>query len=196
MPSATAAPAGLDLSDDFRPMLAGGMVAMLFLLLILMVALISAPATAIDSIAILPFENLSGDPELEYVGDGIAEGITHRLSRSNVSQVSASSSVRRYKGKGIGAETVAREIDVHTVLMGTLDSFGENIRISVELVDGQSNRVLWGDTFTLVRSGASEMEKRLSQEITDALVRFSHLQPTADLTVSTAIGSVGLSNLP
>ena len=138
MPSATAAPAGLDLSDDFRPMLAGGMVAMLFLLLILMVALISAPVKAIE------------------------------------------------------AETVAREIDVHTVLMGTLDSFGENIRISVELVDGQSNRVLWGDTFTLVRSGASEMEKRLSQEITDALVRFYHLQPTADLTVSTALSSVGL----
>ena len=138
MPSATAAPAGLDLSNDFRPMLAGGMVAMLFLLLILMVALISAPAKAIE------------------------------------------------------AETLAREIDVHTVLMGTLDSFGENIRISVELVDGQSNRVLWGDTFTLVRSGASEMEKRLSQEITDALVRFSHLQPTADLTVSTALSSVGL----
>ncbi len=142
MPSAAAAPAGLDSADDFRPILAGGMAAMLFLLLILMVALISAPAKAIE------------------------------------------------------AETLAREIDVHTVLMGTLDSFGENIRISVELVDGQSNRVLWGDTFTLVRSGASEMEKRLSQEITDALVRFSHLQPTADLTVSTAIGSVGLSNLP
>ncbi len=109
-----------------------------------------------------------------------------------MSKVSASSSVRRYKGKEIEAETVAREVDVQTVLMGTLDSFGENIRISVELVDGQSNRVLWGGTFTLVRSDASEMETNLSQEIADALVRLSHPQPASDLAVSTALSSVGL----
>ena len=192
IPSKAVAPAVLDSVDYFRPILAGGMAAMLFLLLILMVALVSAPAQAIDSIAVLPFENRSGDPELEFVGDGIAEGITHRLSQSNVSKVSASSSVRRYKGKGIEAETIAREIDVDTVLMGTLDAFGENIRISVEWVDGQSNRVLWGGTFMLVRSDASEMETNLSQEITDALVRFSHLQPAASLAASPALSSVGL----
>lgn len=192
IPSAAAAPMSRDSVDSFRPMLAGGMAFMTLLLLAMMLALVSAPAEAIDSIAVLPFENRSGDPELEYMGDGIAEGITHRLSQSDVSKVSASSSVRRYKGKQIEAETVAREVDVRTVLMGTLDSFGENIRISVELVDGQSNRVLWGGTFTLVRSDASEMETNLSQEIADALVRFSHPQPASDLAVSTALSSVGL----
>ena len=192
IPSAAAAPLSRDSVDSFRPMLVGGITSMTLLLLAMMLALVSAPAEAIDSIAVLPFENRSGDPELEYVGDGIAEGITHRLSQSDVSKVSASSSVRRYKGREIEAETVAREVDVRTVLMGTLDSFGENIRISVELVDGQSNRVLWGGTFTLVRSDASEMETNLSQEIADALVRFSHPQPASDLAVRTALSSVGL----
>jgi hypothetical protein len=61
------------------------------------------------------------------------------------------------------------------------------------LVDAESNSVLWGDTFTRVRSGASEMEELLSQEITDALVRFSHPQPAAaDRAASAALSSVVL----
>ncbi len=166
---------------------------MIVLLLALFMPVAGASAQAIDSIAILPFENRSGDPELEYVSDGIADGITHRLSQSNLSKVTSSSSVRRYKGKEIEVEAIAQEIDVRAVLMGTLDSFGEHIRVSVELVDGESNSVLWGDTFTRIRSGPSEMEELLSQEITDALVRFSHPQPAAaDLAASAALRSVGL----
>ena len=194
IPSAAAAAAGPDQRDYFWPMVAGGMAVIIFLLLALILPLASAPAEAIDSIAIFPFENRSDDPELEYVSDGIAEGITHRLSQSNLRKVTSSSSVRRYKGKEIEVEMVAQEIDVRTVLMGTLDSFGEHIRVSVELVDGESNRVLWGDTFTRVRSGASEMEAHLSQEITDALVRFSHPQPAAaDLAASAAPSRVSLA---
>jgi len=65
----------------------------------------------------------------------------------------------------------------------------------VELIDAESNSVLWGDTFTRDRSAASEMEDLLSQEITDALVRFSHPQPAAaDLAASTALSSVELSS--
>jgi serine/threonine protein kinase len=192
IPSVSAPQASVDSVSYFRPMLAGGIASMILLLLAMILALVNAPAAAIDSIAVLPFENLSGDPELEYMGDGISQGITHRLSQSDVGKVSASSSVRRYKGKEIEAEAVAREIDVRTVLMGSLDSFGENIRISVELVDGQSNTVLWGRTFTGVRSGLSEMEANLSQEIADALARVSHPRPAADLAASTALSSLGL----
>ncbi len=166
---------------------------MIVLLLALIMPLAGASAQVIDSIAILPFENRSGDPELEFVSDGIAEGITHRLSQWNLSKVASSSSVRRYKDKEIEVEAIARNVDVRTVLIGTLDSFGEQIRVSVEWVDAETNSVLWGDTFTWVRSGASEMEELLSQEITDALVRISHPQPAAaDVAASTALSSVGL----
>ncbi len=193
IPSAADAAAGPDQRNSFWPMVAGGMAVMFFLLLALILPLAGVSVQAIDSIAILPFENRSGDPELEYVSDGIAEGITHRLSHSNLGKVTSSSSVRRYKDKEIEVEVIAQEIDVRAVLMGTLDSFGEHIRVSVELVDGESNSVLWGDTFTRARSGASEMEELLSQEITDALVRFARPQPAAaDLATSTALSSVGL----
>ena len=186
-------------SPDHRAYLwslvAGGMSVMIVLLLALTMPLAGASAQVIDSIAILPFENRSGDPELEYVSDGIAEGITHRLSQLKQGQVASSSSVRRYKDTEIEVEAIAREIDVRTVLIGTVDSFGEHIRVSVEWVDAETNSVLWGATFTRDRSGASEMEEILSQEITDALVRISHPQPAvADLAASTALSSVGLSS--
>ena len=192
-PSAVAEAAGPDHRGYLWSLVAGGMSVMIVLLLALIMPLAGASAQAIDSIAILPFENRSGDPELEYVSDGIAEGITHRLSQLKQGKVSSSSSVRRYKDTEIEVGAIARKIDVRTVLMGTVDSFGEHIRVSVEWVDAETNSVLWGATFTRDRSGASEMEEILSQEITDALVRISHPQPAAaDLAAATALSSVGL----
>ena len=192
--STAAAATAPDQADYFWTMLAGGIAVVILLLVALLLPLAGASAETIDSIAILPFENRSGDAELEYVSDGIAEGITHRLSQSNLHKVTSSSSVRRYKGREIEAETVAGKMGVRAVLIGTLDSFGENIRISVELVDGESNSILWDDTFMRLRSDVSEMEEHLSQEIADALVRLSHPQPAAatDLAASTALSSVGL----
>ncbi len=193
IPSPAAQAAGPDQRDYLWSMVGGGMAVMIILLLALILPVAGASAQAIDSIAILPVENRSVDPELEYVSDGIAEGITHQLSQWNLSQVTSSSSVRGYKDKEIEVEAIAREIDVSTVLIGTLESLDEHIRVSVEWVDAKTNSVIWGDTFTRVRSGESELEELLSQEITDALVRFSHPQPAAaDLAAATALSSVGL----
>ncbi len=153
------------------PAVAGGVV----VLVLLAVALFwpSAPASpegVIDSIAVLPFENRSGDPELEYVSDGIAEGITQRLSQlPSLDKVISSSSVRRYKGKEVDAQTVAREVDVRAVVLGNMVLSGENIRVSVELVDGVDSNILWGDTYTRPRSQLYEIEEYLSKEIADAL---------------------------
>ncbi len=88
IPGAAAAAAGPDQRDELWPMVAGGMAVIIVLLLALIFPLAGASTQAIDSIAISPFENRSGDPELESMSDGIAEGINHRLSQSNVSQVS------------------------------------------------------------------------------------------------------------
>jgi len=151
------------------PVLGGGVVVLLLLALLLPLT-VTAPAEAIDSIAILPFENRSGDPELEYVSDGIAEGIISRLSQlSMLDKVISSSSVRRYKGQEVDAGTVAQEVDVRAVVMGNMTSQGENIRIYVELVDAENNSTLWGETYTRPRSQLYEMEEYLSKEIADAL---------------------------
>ncbi len=155
----------------FWPAVAGGAVVAVVLLLALFLPLtVTAPTEAIDSIAILPFENRSGDPELDYVSDGIAEGITQRLSQlPSLDKVISSSSVRRYKGKEVDAQTVTREVDVRAVVLGNMVLSGENIRISVELVDGVDSNILWGDTYTRPRSQLYEIEEYLSKEIADAL---------------------------
>ena len=153
------------------PVVAGGLAVAVVLLLALFLPLtVTAPTEAIDSIAILPFENRSGDPELDYVSDGIAEGITQRLSQlPSLDKVISSSSVRRYKGKEVDAQTITREVDVRAVVLGNMVLSGENIRISVELVDGVDSNILWGDTYTRPRSALYEIEEALSKEIADAL---------------------------
>jgi len=151
------------------PVLGGGVVVLLLLALLLPLT-VTAPTEAIDSIAILPFENRSGDPELEYISDGIAEGIINRLSQlPSLKKVIASSSVRGYKGRTVDAATVTQEVDVRAVVMGSMVQLGENIRINVELIDGESNSTLWGETYTRPRSAVYELEETLSQEIADAL---------------------------
>jgi len=128
------------------------------------------PAEVIDSVAVLPFENRSGDPDLEYVSDGIAEGIINRLAQvSNLSKVMSSSTVRRYKGREVDAQTVGQEMNVRGVVMGSMVQLGENIRINVELVDAENNATLWGDSYTRPLSELYEIEEYLSREIADAL---------------------------
>ena len=138
------------------PAVAGGAVVLLLLALLLPLT-VTAPAEAIDSIAILPFENRSGDPELEYVSDGIAEGIISRVSQlSGLDKVIASSSLRQYKGRQVDAGTVAEEVDVRAVVMGNVTSQGENLRVYVELIDAEKNSTLWGETYTRPRSAVLE----------------------------------------
>ena len=128
------------------------------------------PAEAIDSIAVLPFDNRSGDPELDYISDGIADGIINRLSQlSNLDRVIASSSVRGYKGKTVDAKTVTQEVAVRAVVMGSMVQLGDNIRVNVQLIDGENNSAVWGDSYTRPRSALYELEETLSKEIADAL---------------------------
>ena len=156
--------------SSFWPAVVGGVAVLVLLALALFWPFTSAPAEAIDSVAILPLENRSGDPELEYVSDGITQGVISRLSQlSGLNKVISSSSVSQYKGKEVNAGTVAQELDVRAVVMGNMASQGENLRIYVELVDATNNSTLWGDSYTRPRSAVYEMEEFLSKEIADAL---------------------------
>ncbi len=152
------------------PVIVGGPGIIVVLLALFWPFTVTAPAEAIDSIAILPFENRSGDPELEYVSDGITQGVISRLSQlSALNKVISSSSVSQYKGKQVDARTVAQEVDVRAVVMGNMASQGGNLRIYVELVDAENNSTLWSETYTRPRSAVYELEETLSKEIADAL---------------------------
>ena len=151
------------------PVVGGGVVVLLLLALLLPLT-VTVPTEVIDSIAVLPFENRSGDPELEYLSDGIAEGIINRLSQlSGLNKVISSASLRGYKGKEVNPQTVTQEVDVRAVVIGSLTQLGENIRINVELIDGENNSTVWGETYTRPRSAVYELEETLSKEIADAL---------------------------
>jgi len=153
------------------PVVAGGLAVAVLLLLVLLVPFTATPPEeAIDSIAILPFENRSGDPDLDFVSEGMTQGIISRLSQlSSLNKVISNSSVRQYRGKDVDAETVAQEVDVRAVVMGNMALQGETVRVYVELIDAQNNSTLWAENYTRPRSALNEMEETLSKKIADAL---------------------------
>jgi len=153
------------------PVVAGGVVVLVALALALLWSpTATAPEEAITSIAVLPFENQSGDPDLDYVSDGMTQGIISRLSQlSSLNKVISNSSVRQYKGREVDAGTVAQEVDVRAVVMGNMASQGDTLRVYVELIDARNNSTLWAETYTRPRSQLNEVEEYLSKQIADAL---------------------------
>jgi len=101
----------------------------------------------INSIAVLPFQNKSGDPNAEYLSDGLAESLIYRLSQLPALKVSPTSSVVRFKGKDEDVSTIAGVLGVDSVLTGRLTQIGNDLTISVELVDVRNNKLLWGEQY-------------------------------------------------
>src|SRR6516225_3362032 len=99
------------------------------------------------SIAVLPFANISGDPEQEYFADGMVEEIITALCRIRWLFVIARNSSFTYKGQAIDVERVGRELGVRYVLEGSVRRVGAKVRITVQLIDAASRAHLWADHF-------------------------------------------------
>jgi len=99
------------------------------------------------SIAVLPFENLSGDPDQEYIADGISENIITSLSKISEMFVIARNSTFTYKGKPVKIQQVSEELGVQYVLEGSLMRSGERIRITAQLIDATSGHHLWAEQY-------------------------------------------------
>jgi len=154
----------------FWPVVAGGLaVAILLLLALLFPLTVTAPTEAIDSIAVLPFENLSGDPEMEYLSDGAAQSIIYSLSQLPQVKVISFTSVLHYKGQGIDFQQVAEELGVRALLIGRLNQQGDNLLINVELVDTQDNSVLWGEQYTQKATELLAVQDKIAMEISENL---------------------------
>jgi serine/threonine protein kinase/tetratricopeptide (TPR) repeat protein len=124
---------------------------------------------AIDSLAVLPFVNASGDPNAEYLSDGISDSIINRLSRLPNIKVMSLNAVMRYKGRPIDPQQIARELNVRAVLMGRLVQRGDNLVISAELVDVTDNRRLWGGQYDRKPSDLLIVQNEIAREITEKL---------------------------
>ncbi len=129
-----------------------------------------SPTTAqINSIAVLPFENRSGNVDSEYLSDGLAESLIYRLSQLPDLKVSPTSSVFRYKGKETDPQTVAKELGVDSVMTGRITQRGDNLTISVNLVDTRNGKSLWGEQYERKMSELLTTQREIATEITNKL---------------------------
>jgi adenylate cyclase len=118
------------------------------------------------SIAVLPFQNMSGDPEQEYFADGMVEDIITALSRFKSLFVIARNSSFVYKGKAVDIKKVARELGVRYVLEGSVRKAGGRVRITGQLIEADTDRHLWADKF----DGALEDVFGLQDQVTSSVV--------------------------
>jgi TolB-like protein/Tfp pilus assembly protein PilF len=123
----------------------------------------------INSIAVLPFENRSGDADSEYLSDGLAESLIYRLSQLPDLKVSPTSSVFRYKGKETDPQTVAKELGVDSVMTGRITQRGDNLTISVNLVDTRDGKSLWGEQYERKMSELLATQREIAATITQKL---------------------------
>ena len=129
----------------------------------------SGSADAIDSIAVLPFQNKSADSDTEYLSDGLAESLIYRLSQLPKLKVSPTSSVFRYKGKETDPIRVGTELGVNAVISGRMVQRGDNLTISVELVDVRNNKTLWGEQYERKLADLLGIQREMATEITQKL---------------------------
>jgi len=129
----------------------------------------SSGAGEIRSIAVLPFQNRNSDADTEYLSDGLAESLIYRLSQIPDLKVSPRSSVFRYKGQDADAEKVGAELGVDAVMSGRLIQRGENLTISVDLVDVRNKRTLWGEQFERKMSDLLATQREIATAITEKL---------------------------
>ncbi|HJQ26876.1 MAG TPA: protein kinase [Blastocatellia bacterium] len=152
-------------------------VAVLILLVVLAAAIVglmrywhaSNTEVAIESIAVLPFDNLSHDPDADYLSDGVTESIINHLTQLPSLRVIARSTVFRYKGKASDPMAVGKELGVRAVLTGRLLQRGDHLIISAELVDVRDNKQVWGEQYSRNLADALAVQQEISREITDRL---------------------------
>src|SRR5688572_4919617 len=121
------------------------------------------------TICVLPFVNMSGDPEQEYFSDGITEDIITDLSKVSALGVIARNSAFMYKGKQLDILKVARELKVSHVLEGSVRKAGGRIRINAQLVDGETNSHVWAERYDRDSSDIFALQDEISEAIVKAL---------------------------
>jgi TolB-like protein len=152
-----------------------------------------APTLALPdkpSIAVLPFANMSGDPEQEYFVDGMVEEIITALSRIHWLFVIARNSTFTYKGQAVDVKQVGRELGVRYVLEGSVRKAGTQVRITGQLIDAVTGTHLWADRFDGSLEDVFELQDRIAISVAGVIepalemaeIRRSAARPTTDLS--------------
>jgi adenylate cyclase len=129
----------------------------------------ATPAAGPPGIAVLPFDNLSGDPAQDYFSDGITEDLITDLSQVSGLFVIARNSVFTYKGQAVKVQQVGRELGVQYVLEGSVRKSGNRVRINAQLVDTATGRHLWADRYDREITDVFALQDEVTQKIVSAL---------------------------
>ena len=117
------------------------------------------------SIAVLPFDNMSGDPDQEYFADGLTEDIITELSRFQSFFVIARNSAFTYKGKAVMVPDVGRELGVHYVVEGSVRKVGNRVRVAVQLIDAASGTHVWAERYDHQLTDILDLQDEITQSI-------------------------------
>jgi eukaryotic-like serine/threonine-protein kinase len=123
----------------------------------------------IDSVAVLPFANSGGDPDTEFLSDGITESVINSLSRVSKLRVVPRSTVFRYKGKQNAPEQIGQELKVRGVVTGRVARRGDAFLVSAELTDVNRDSQLWGESYSKKLADIQNVQEEISKSIADNL---------------------------
>jgi non-specific serine/threonine protein kinase len=129
----------------------------------------AAPDSRIRSLAVLPFANLDGDPERDYLCDGISESLINSLAGMPGLRVVSRSSSFRFKEREAGPDEIARELNVAAILMGRVQQRGDRLVVSAELVDATQDAQLWGEQYTRSRDDIVAVHSEITRAISEKL---------------------------
>lgn len=122
-----------------------------------------------NSIAVLPFVNVSGDPNMEYLSDGICESLINSLSQLPNLSVKARSTVFRYKGQQTDPQKVGTELGVQAILNGRVVERGDDLTLSLELVDAKTGDQIWGEQYQRSRSDLLTLQNEIARDVSGKL---------------------------
>ena len=125
--------------------------------------------TAIESIAVMPFVNESGNADVEYLSDGMTETLISSLSQLPNLNVKARSSVFRYKGKETSPQTIGKELNVQAILNGRVSQRGDQLTLSLELIDAQTENVIWSEQYNRRESDLVTLQSEIARDVSSKL---------------------------
>ena len=125
--------------------------------------------TQIRSVAVLPFANETGNTNNEYLSDGLSDSLINRLSQLPQLKVIARSSAFKYKGKEIDVGEIAKTLGVQAIVTGRVTQIGDDLQISVELINAVDNTRIWGDTYNRKAAAALHVPEEIAQAVSGQL---------------------------
>jgi len=151
-----------------RAILYAGAAGLVIILVVLGLTLLKGPPETIDSIAVLPLENLTGDAQQDYFADGATDELIGQLAQIGALRVISRTSVMKYKNTDKSLPEIARELNVDAVVEGTVYQVGENVRIRVQLIDAlPEERNLWAHTYERAGTDVLVMYGEMARAIAD-----------------------------